>query len=562
MTCLEFNEWLDDILVREVDEPLPADVSRHRADCAECARQYSVAFETVAALTPPVSKGASPELKKRILGSISTSALEGDRAERPLAHDTGARELMRNHRLGCTTDPGEAAGPARRRRPWLKLAAAAAVLLAASLCLLGGGLLQTSRGRALSLVKAASAAEARLFAVDHIVSLRNEIVVEPLDAAASTAARWLVPLVAIGPDGTPRLSGLNLGGKPELGYTVIDQSWYDPATRRFARVLSLEDRPLFANSYDGKAVHMLELNEKGEPRIKDEPVTRDFKPPSDPAEFLGISAGLRSAANRPDRRDLFRDQGPTKLRDGTSGRNLRSTNPGNDGKTPTDTYAQWTIRDDDHTVESMAMVEFGRTIYTVRALKGIANSEPQFGWDLAGARRAVGAVRPSPPVQAVANVINVDISVAEMMQRADYPVYLFASAPGWTGQRRISDILDADSPPHRAFLVVYLAQDNRHVVLSQSYPPKNALAAVQRQCQLLYTSPAGVKVWSGGPLGRLATHILLRARGFIGVPPAKDCSGYLLETPDGTIPGLAVNGALTEAELHGLVDSLRPAGRN
>ena len=154
---------------------------------------------------------------------------------------------------------------------------AAAALLAVSLYLLGGGAPQASRGRALSLLNEASAAEARLFAVDHLVSRRNEIVVEPVDDAASTAAGWLIPLVAVGPDGSPRLNGLKLGGKPGPGYTILDQSWYDPATRRFARVLSLEGRPLFANSYDGKAVHLLEHNEQGEPRIKDEPVTRDVQ---------------------------------------------------------------------------------------------------------------------------------------------------------------------------------------------------------------------------------------------------------------------------------------------
>jgi hypothetical protein len=529
MNCHEFNEWLDDLLVREAGEPLPADVARHRAECAECARQHVLALEAVAALTPRVFPGASPELKKRILGSIPYGAFYGDRAELPPARDAEAFEPMRNDRLGYTTGLSRVAGPPRRRRREPALAVAAAVLLAVSLYLMGGGALQTSRG--------------------------------PVDDPDLIAGRWLVPLVAVGPDGTPRLSGLKLGGKPGLGYTVLDQSWYDPATRRFARVLSLNGRPLFANSYDGRAVHLLELNEQGEPRIKDEPVTREFKPPSDPAEFLGISAGLQSAADRPDRRDLFRDVGPTKLSDGTTGRILRSTNPGNDAKAPADSYAQWTIRDDDHTVESLEMVVRGRTIYRVRALKGAENAEPPLGWDLAGARPAVKAIQPAPPALAVANVINVDISVAEMVQRADYPVYLFASAPSWAGKRTISDILDADSPPHRTFLVVYLAKETRHVVLSQSYPPKNALVAVHKQCQLLYTSPAGVKVWSGGPVERLATHLLSRARGFVGVPPSKDCSGYLLETPEGTIPGLAVNGTLTEAELHGLVDSLLPAGR-
>ncbi len=44
--------------------------------------------------------------------------------------------------------------------------------------------------------------------------------------------------------------------------------------------------------------------------------------------------------------------------------------------------------------------------------------------------------------------------------------------------------------------------------------------------------------------------------GLFAGPPAKDRTCYLLETPEGTFPALAVNGALTDAELHGLVDSL------
>jgi hypothetical protein len=91
------------------------------------------------------------------------------------------------------------------------------------------------------------------------------------------------------------------------------------------------------------------------------------------------------------------------------------------------------IRDDDDRVESLETVERGRTIYRVRVLAGVENSEPQFGWDLAGARQAVVAAQPAPPAQAVANVINVDITMAEMVLRADYPVYVFARSPSCTG---------------------------------------------------------------------------------------------------------------------------------
>ncbi|SRR5579883_532685 len=106
-------------------------------------------------------------------------------------------------------------------------------------------------------------------------------------------------------------------GTPKERYTVRDEAWYDPATRRFAHVLSLKGQPLFANSYDGRAVHRLELDEQGRPRMKDEPVTREFQPPKSPADFLGIFAYVKSSQDDPGRRHVLRDEGPTKLADGT-----------------------------------------------------------------------------------------------------------------------------------------------------------------------------------------------------------------------------------------------------
>jgi hypothetical protein len=43
------------------------------------------------------------------------------------------------------------------------------------------------------------------------------------------------------------------------------------------------------------------------------------------------------------------------------------------------------------------------------------------------------------------------------------------------------------------------------------------------------------------------------------VEPAKDRCGFIVVTPSGTIPLIAVNGPVTEEELAGLVNSLIPA---
>jgi len=76
---------------------------------------------------------------------------------------------------------------------------------------------------------------------------------------------------------------------------------------------------------------------------------------------------------------------------------------------------------------------------------------------------------------------------------------------------------------------------------------------------MVYQSPKGFKVWSG-PMDKWLANILLQsARVSIGDPPAEDRTGYMIETPAGTFPALAINGKVTDEELHALIDSLVPA---
>jgi hypothetical protein len=371
-------------------------------------------------------------------------------------------------------------------------------------------------------------------------------------------ARWL-PMVSFGADGKPRFDQLKLGGDPKEGYTVRDESWYDPETRRFAHVLTLKDRPLFANSYDGRAVHLLEVDEQGRARIKDDPVAPGFQPPKDPAGFLGIFAFARSSKDDLSRRQAVRDDGPTKLADGTPAHALRLISPGGSGP-GLNSYVRVIIRDDNDRVESLALVVSGKTLYTVRRAEASSRREPQYGWDLAGLKPAIekdkGAAK--SPVLALAGLVRPNVTVEEMAKRADYPVYVFDRDPSWSARRQIVDILDLPSPPHRMFAAVYPAKDKRHVVLAQAHTFNANLGPKVHSGKLIYTSPAGIKVWEDKD-GQKMAEILLSSMGGTGLfagPPAEDRSCYLLETPEGTFPALAVNGTLTDAELHGLVDSL------
>lgn len=545
MNCRECREWIDDMLLRNPDEAPPADVAEHLAGCDECAREQALALETLEAITPRAVAVASPRLKERIRAAIPDTAFE----EAPVAvpHPLAAR---------------------RRRtavRTVLAIALAAAVLLALTLFPLGPELAPSPKGDAFSLLAQASAAEARLFAADDIVALVSEIVVDPVADPALAEGRWL-PLISIGADGQPRFHQLKLGTEPgKAGYAIRDESWYDPKTHRFAHVLTLTGRPLFANAYDGRSVRLLELDEQGRPRMKDEPVTPAFEPPKDPGHFLGIigvALGGSLKEGELGRPDLVRDEGPIKLADGSPAHVLRMTFSESEAGTGTpDAYSRAFIRDADHRVESLEFFIAGKKVYTIRRGEAAGPREPRYGWDLAGLRPAVekGKAGPKLPVQTLADMFRFDVSADDMAKRADYPVYLFARDPGWTTRRQIVDMLDVATPPHRMFAAVYPAKDKRHVVLMQAHTFNANMGPLARASKLLYTSPAGVKVWSTRH-DRSMARLLLSSIGSTNLifsdKPAEDCTGYLLETPEGTFPALAVNGVLTDAELHGLLDSL------
>ena len=146
-----------------------------------------------------------------------------------------------------------------------------------------------------------------------------------------------------------------------------------------------------------------------------------------------------------------------------------------------------------------------------------------------------------------------------MIEKADYETYIFASNPPWAGQCEITDILDIVSPPHRMFAVTYRAEDGRHVVLIQAHTFNDKFSLLTKISKLKYTSPNGFKVWSGLQNKWMAKILLNSSRSTIKDPPSKDRIGYILESPDGTFPYIAVNGKLSDDEFHDLIGSLIPA---
>ena len=85
------------------------------------------------------------------------------------------------------------------------------------------------------------------------------------------------------------------------------------------------------------------------------------------------------------------------------------------------------------------------------------------------------------------------------------------------------------------------------------------LGSLVKTGTLVYTSPNGFKVWGGGQSKWFAQILITSAASVIKDPPSENRVGYILESPAGTYPALAVNGELSDEELHRLIDSLIPA---
>jgi hypothetical protein len=411
---------------------------------------------------------------------------------------------------------------------------------------------------AFSLFSQAWATEDALFNKEEIVHLVNEIVVRPVSSPELARMRW-IPLVSLDTHGKPRFNQLRLPAEPGEGFTVLDETYYDPHGGRFSRVMTLKEKPVFANSFDGEAIYSLGGGPSGAARVTRDPIASDFKPPKSPAEFLGIAAGIPSDLDERNR-SLFSEAGEITLSDGSKGRMIKAAiSLGAGADTLNNTYWLFTIRTTDNIIAQREWFIGDQSMLLIRRVRVETVEKPAAPWNLSGIESAGVSSRAAPEVGVTPDALIPNTSVHGMVAKADFETYIFANDPPWAKERQISDILDVVNPPHRMFSIKYRAKDGRHVVLAQSYTYNTMLGPTVKEGQVVYESPTGFKVWSASTDKWLAG-ILLQSSGYtITDPLSEDRTGYFLESPAGTFPALAINGKVSDEELHALVNSLVPA---
>jgi hypothetical protein len=285
----------------------------------------------------------------------------------------------------------------------------------------------------------------------------------------------------------------------------------------------------------------------------------DFQPPQNPAAYLGMGSAFGGISDK--NLSLFSDQGWRTLADGTPVRVLKRQ-VGADVKgaplSMQDSYTLFKIGENDAITEIEWLVD-GQSWLTIRRELVESVRAPAFPWDLSGIITPPLKSQASKPQVAITkDMVLPDASVQQMLEKADFRIYLFDQNPAWTSARNITDILDVASPPHRMFMIVYAAKDNRHVVLIQSFTFNKVFEGIKGQGQIIYESPNGFKVWSGSRDKWIGGILFQSAQGVTRSAPSADAIGYMLESPAGTYPALGINGKITDEELRALVDSLAP----
>jgi hypothetical protein len=220
-------------------------------------------------------------------------------------------------------------------------------------------------------------------------------------------------------------------------------------------------------------------------------------------------------------------------------------------------YWLFKVRDKDQTIAEKEFVLLGRTQLAIRRVLTEQVEAPGVSWNLA---EIEGSTTTAPrQVTITPDMVVQDVSVKHMVDRAKFETYVFSVKPAWTGAIEITDCIDPASAGGRMFIMTARAEDGRHLVLVQS-PTYNAmLGQVVKAGQVVYTSSNGFKVWGGGPQKWFSQILLQSARASIKDAPSEDRIGYVLESPAGTFPAIAINGPVSDEELHKLVDSLMSA---
>lgn len=459
-----------------------------------------------------------------------------------------------------------------------KVAAVLVVTALAAIMVWKSQTAQTMTG--FDILTRAAAAEGMMFSNKGMMHFVNEITLYPsakadagklltdLEANATQEKNiafiksWLsqkwVPICLLNDKGHMVWYELDVAAGADKPVVVTDEVWFDGATGRFARVLKTADKVLFANAWDGQAVYTTKKGESGGIQVVRSVMAADWKAPENPADFMGLAAGVKGSIAA----DYYPPVQSVTTETVTDGSQLRVYKLGYaDAWKKVETYFLFKVDAGNGVIDEVDCVVEGATARVHRRVSSEPAETVAVGWDLA----ALSMEKPAGQSDVVATKGAHVVTVAQMAEKAAFPVYVFASQPQWVGRVKVFSLPDDTDPASRMFAVTYKATDGRDIVLTEGRAFNRYFGALLKAVEAhnetipwYYQSPNGFSVMhqKDSTTEMWWTELALKSSGFT---PAANRAGYILMSPAKDFCVLAVNGPISDEELHGLVDSLIPA---
>jgi hypothetical protein len=370
---------------------------------------------------------------------------------------------------------------------------------------------------------------------------------------------WLsqkqVPLAVLNEKGHIVWYDLNVAATADKPIVVTDEVWFDSASGRFARVMKSEGKVLLANAWDGQAVYTTSKAADGSLKVVRNEMKEGWKAPENPADFMGLSAGIKGSIAA-DHYPPVQDVTTVTAADGSQQRVYKLGYV--DAWKKLDTYFLFKVDAGTNVIDQVDCVVDGKTTRVHKRVSADEAQSPTVGWDLA----TLPAEKPAGNPEVTASRGAYGMTIAQMAQQATYPVYVFAARPGWTDASRVFSLPDMADQKSRMYAVTYRATDGRDVVLTEGKTFERyfgamlkAIEAANEQIHWYYQSPNGFCVMhqKDSTTEKWWTELALKSSGFT---PSEKRVGYILMSPAKDFMVLAVNGPVSDEELHTLVDNL------
>ncbi|MHC4797548.1 MAG: anti-sigma factor family protein, partial [Planctomycetota bacterium] len=431
-TCQDRREAIAALVLGELDKPTADQLQAHMESCPVCQQLYEALSEEETTIQ---------------------SAFEAIGQKTEATKDRLCEKLSRNTQQPIFDEPATSPKSWQSSTTIKRItyfAAAAVIILAVSLFnWFDWGQYSSNRTKPMTcfqLLGQVCAAEQALFTGESIIHIINEIIVYPAKKDASideryermkltpqcrnylkTVNSWLdnnwLPMCSLQADGQFGYNQLMISADIDQIYTITDQAWYEPATGQFARVMKTGEQFLFANSYDGKYVYSSETIDDGSFQLVKSAVAESFSPPQNPAEFLGITAGLRSTVQED---DFYPIQEVTEanLDDGTPVLVYKAGFK--DLLGDVNTYWLFKVRQNDDIVSEMEFVLAGSTQMVIRRILSESVGSAEISWNLAEIDKQDRSVKQNSTAVVQTNTIILNVSVQHMVENADFETYLFA----------------------------------------------------------------------------------------------------------------------------------------